>query len=354
MVRQATTYPFALTGCVPGADPDVNQGMVCSCDNWPSGLPTMTGDGMCDYSVLTASPTSNAGFSNANPDTVTHTALSTLSNGGVVEYWLTMPTISNEPAAGPWPQTTDLPVSTSSLYSGKSMSLQMEQSASVNVGNKTGTVLYTAVSNALMSACTTAPDVLPTSGAPSIYVEQCGEVESVKGILYRDVNGDWQDDGELELSVTLVSYYDIVDLHGLIATIATAVNGSSLNPDSVYRPTNENDNNCWPLGKELQACNVDTIGGVLPDAMVNIPSKYLATYTQDTPDRHDWHTQNMLIEIGLEKPKEEGPFKCADGALIFDGLAALALIPGLEAFGFMAIPALGMSVSCDQIDHGES
>lgn len=349
--RQATTYPFTLSGCVPGADPDINQSQVCSCDNWPSALPTLTGDNMCGYSVLSTSPSSNAGFSSATPDTSIQTAVSTLGNGGVVEYWLTLPTASNEPAAGPWPQTTAVPMSTSSLYSGKSMALQMETLASVNVGNMTGTVLYTAVSNALMSACTTSPGAPASTGAEPPKINECDKVEPIKGILYRDSNGNWQSDGELELTVTIVSYYDIVDLKAMISTIATAVNGSSLNANSTRHPDNDHDNNCWPLGKELQACNADSIGGVLPDAMVNIPTQFLTTYTQDTPDRHDWSAQNMLVEIALEEPKDEGPFKCADGALIFDGLAALSLIPGLEEFGFMAIPALGMSVTCNTLDH---
>jgi len=87
--------------------------------------------------------------------------------------------------------------------------------------------------------------------------------------------------------------------------------------------------------------------------MANIPSKFFAMYTQDTASRHDWKAQYLQVDVDFALPVKDEAFACADAAVIMEGLAALALIPGLEWLDFMALPALGTSVTCDIRDHAQ-
>lgn len=277
------------------------------------------------------------------------TTLSALPNEGVVEYWLSMPTSANQYDAGPFPMTTLEPISTSSLYSGQVMTVQMAATASVNVGNLTGTMLYTAVSNAIMSACTDVPPPLPTSGLPTASVTTCGDVPKISDIIYADDSGGWYTGGELELDVGLVKYYDMQSLEGMVASVAAAVNGSSMNPSSSWSPSPH----CsWPVGKFGQECDASDIGNVYPTAMVNVPAIYQVIFSQDTAEMHDWPVQN--INVGLAFGAEGGAFECANDALVMDALAGLALLPGLEWLAFMAVPALGVSATCDAVDNQQN
>ena len=67
---------------------------------------------------------------------------------------------------------------------------------------------------------------------------------------------------------------------------------------------------------------------------------------------HDWPAQHLILDMTFDSGG--GAFLCADGALVMDGLAALALLPGLDFLAWMAIPALGVSVTCDTLEHMEA
>ena len=234
---------------------------------------------MCVYSTQTGPPNATTSTASTSFDTTVITSTSTLLNGGEVAYWLSMPTTANQYDAGPFAMTTMEPISTSSLYSGKVMTVQMASTNSVNVGTLSGTLLYTAVFNALMSACTEVPPPLPTSGLPTASVTTCGEVPKITGIMFSDSTGLWTTCGELELAIPMIQYYDMQSPEGMIASIANAANGSSLNPSSTWSPS---DNCSWPVGGFGEECDADAIGGVYPDSTVNIPAMYQAIYTQHT------------------------------------------------------------------------
>ena len=97
--------------------------------------------------------------------------------------------------------------------------------------------------------------------------------------MFSDDDGQWTTGGELKLAIPMVQYYDMQSLEGMVASIASAANGSSFNPSSTWSPST----NCsWPVGEFGQECDADAIGGVYPGSMVNIPAMYQAIYTQHT------------------------------------------------------------------------
>ena len=270
------------------------------------------------------------------------TTISAMSNDGEVEYWLQKPTTANgqmpQKIGGPLPITTLQPFSSSLLYSGKHMKVNQPTTTSANVGTLTGAPLYTAISGALMSACTATP-----AGGPSGSITSCGDVPKITGIVWTDDDGSWDNSAELELTVQAASYYDMDSLHGMIASIAAAINGSSLNPSSNWSPKPV-------ICNELAGwCTADDVPGGAPKKIANIPGWIEVIFSQDTAEAHDWPVQNLIIEFATPSP--HGDFICADGALVTDALAALSLIPGLEFLAFMAIPALGVSAACDGYEH---
>jgi hypothetical protein len=239
-------------------------------------------------------------------------------------------------------------MSTSSLYSGKQMKVFLQSTTSANVGNLTGAPLYTSISNALMSVCRDTPEGhVPTTGSPpTVSVTTCGEAPTISPIMFTDGNGAWDYAAELIVNINWVNYYSLAAMHGMIACLASALNTSSLLESNKWKPERPQ---CINI-RVFKSCESESIGHDYPKEIANVPGLIGVSFTQDTAAHHDWPEQQLWVELAV-KTVNSSAFACADGAAIADGLAALALVPGLDFLDFMAIPALGVSVTCDVSDH---
>ena len=86
--------------------------------------------------------------------------------------------------------------------------------------------------------------------------------------------------------------------------------------------------------------------------MANIAGWVEVSYTIDTADKHDWPEQMMRVYFhNIKRPAKKGEWTCADGALITEAVAAPALVPGLDFLAWLALGALGVSATCDGIEH---
>ena len=174
------------------------------------------------------------------PTTTTRTTLgpitsttTTFTNGAEIEYWMKAAETKPNELSGPHivlATTSYTTMSTSSLYSGKQMKVFLQSTSSANVGNLTGAPLYTSISNALMSVCTDTPaGHVPTTGSPpTVLVTTCGEAPTISPIMFTDGQGTWDYDAELILNINWVNYYSLEAMHGMIASLASALNTSSL------------------------------------------------------------------------------------------------------------------------------
>ncbi|KAK4496146.1 hypothetical protein PRZ48_012125 [Zasmidium cellare] len=221
------------------------------------------------------------------------------------------------------------------------MDVTMASDTSINVGTLTSSALYTAVSSALMVACTETP-TNAASASPTASVTECAPVPKISNIVYTDNKGDWYSDGEIEISTPAVHYFNAQSLQGIVASISAALGANSITPNNTWAPE--------PPYCSGFTCSWDTVHGDVPTRISNIPSFAQAIFLQDTADAPGWPAQDMTIELKFAK-NNGGTFICADGALVTDSLAALALVPGLDFLAFLAIPALGVSVACDTSEH---
>ena len=285
--------------------------------------------------VLTAALTRSSSPSKPEAPTTT-TEVVTMANEAVNEYWGTLPTTPDLDVAG-FALTTMIRLSTSSLYSGKKMSIIQPSETSANVGTLTGMPLYTAVSDALMSACTS------TGGGKHAPAMHCGPDPTISSIIYTNDEGDWWATEELALEIGPLSYTDRESLHAMVASIASSLNSSSSSKHNHWKPKRPEDHSLWN-GNQLPN------GEDAPEHIANVVGWIQSVYTQDTPNAHDWPEQNLYVGL-VNKNIAKGTFLCADGALITDALAALALIPGLDFLAWMAAPALGVSATCDGVEH---
>ena len=325
VTTHANTKVTPVSSCVNAADPDQGINSGCQCSGYTGFLPVLPGTSGCRYTAVTGSPALTTTTSKQTKGFIGYPFTSTAGNGRIVAYQTTT-------NMGEGPIYTG---SSTLLYSGKHMSVVQTSKASVNVGTLTGDRLYTAVSDALMSGCTSTP-----AGGPHGTITKCGHIPKVTGIVWADSTGDWGRNAELELSIQWINYYDLRSLKGMIASLASVLKSNSLNPANIWKPPR-------------QQCNPLCVGTSCPYNTTNVPGWVGITYSQDTVSHHLWPDQQLFVNLAV-KTSEGSPFLCADGALIMDGLAALALFPEFEWLSFLAIPALGASATCAGIEPHDS
>ncbi|KAJ5591598.1 uncharacterized protein N7459_001967 [Penicillium hispanicum] len=249
----------------------------------------------------------------------------TLTNDAVVAY-----ATSWQPYPSVFIGTGD----SSTIHAGSSVSLQMNPTKSVNVGYMTESSqvssLYTAISNSISAACPK-----PTSGAT---VTTCSTVSAVTGIAYVNEYNDLHTNGELEISIPLISVSDATVLDVLINTIANGITGIARQQSSTsevrYCPPDEWDSMSvyWPT------VNLSNAPGILE-----------AIFSKETAAT-DGKVLVQDLEVSLALGEGGNAFDCSDVGLVLSGLSALgSLIPG---FGFLGMGAVGselrfgMSVDC--------
>jgi hypothetical protein len=192
------------------------------------------------------------------------------------------------------------------------------------------------MTDALLSALT----ATPTQEVTSASITTWADVPSITDVITSDGKGNWYS-GTLDITITEASYYAMDDLTALVAAIGAAFKGASKSSVNTWQPPQPD--------MTYDQCPHE----ICPNTIANVPGHALALLTQDTAAHHDWREQVLGVQLTYETPAV-GAFACADVALVMDSLAALALIPGLEVLGFMAVPAWGASVSCDALDHMRS
>ncbi|KAK3647740.1 hypothetical protein LTR56_007969 [Elasticomyces elasticus] len=105
------------------------------------------------------------------------------------------------------------------IKAGKQLSMELNPSASQNVGTLTGEALYTSISSAILVGCGTI-----ASGATIVT---CTVLE-ITGVGYvEDLNNDLWDDGHLSLGIPFMSVTDNDVLQALISSVAGAFMASS-------------------------------------------------------------------------------------------------------------------------------
>ncbi|KAK5721346.1 hypothetical protein LTR17_014635 [Elasticomyces elasticus] len=125
-----------------------------------------------------------------------------------------------------WATTQGLPDGASEMAgastiikAGKQLSMELNPSASQNVGTLTGEALYTSISSAISVGCGTI-----ASGATMVTCT----VPEITGVGYvEDLNNDLWDDGHLSLSIPFMSVTDNDVLQALISSVAGAFMASS-------------------------------------------------------------------------------------------------------------------------------
>ncbi|KAK4549853.1 hypothetical protein LTR36_005154 [Oleoguttula mirabilis] len=273
---------------------------------------------MCSYSDYVTAV-------DASPDPYIFTT--TLTNDAIVAYATTTYYVTGADPIGAGDSTT--------LQAGSSVTLQMAATSSVNIGVMTDiaqvSALYTSVSNNLVSACPT-----PTSGST---VTACASVAPVTGVSYIDDYNDLKTDGELDITVPLISVTDANVLQVLILSIAAGIAGNAQDPGNTASVAWMCDS-CW-----------DETSDDWPTAnLTNVPGLMQAIFTEQTEA-----TDGAILEQDLEVTFSLGlgadAFTCSDASLVLSGMAAIAaIVPG---FGFLSFGALGsvsrfgLSVGCD-------
>ncbi|KAK4496026.1 hypothetical protein PRZ48_013295 [Zasmidium cellare] len=291
-----TTIP--VSSCLPYANPEEDIISVCQCSGY-DGYVTMQANGSCDVTAVTTVTTSN----NLYPFTFTS------ANSAIIAYETTTVWASGGPPMGTG--------ASSYIQHGKSLTIEINPTASQNVGELTGTSLFTAVSNALVTACGT-----PTSGTP---ITTCTPA-TISAVSYME--GSTIAEGDLELAVPLISVSDPNTMQALVVAVAGAFQANSLiknNTQSVQ---------AWPdtvCGGETNPC----MHGPSTVEMTTINSIAQAIYTSDIASE-DSHVQNLQAILAFEKGSA-GKAACSKEALIMDSLAAigaflaiLGTIPGFE------------------------
>lgn len=194
------------------------------------------------------------------------------------------------------------------------MSLELNPSASQNIGTLTGEALYTSISSALSVGCGTV--------AESSTMVSCA-VPDITGINYVEngVEGAWND-GSVSVSIPFMSVTDDDTLQALIGSVAGALMASSVIPNSstLYNTPNFGEVN-----------------------MTNVAALAQSIWTDDTGDTHS--PQSLSVALAFSCPtgcvgSASDSYLCDDeslgssiatvGGFIAD---ALSLIPGLEWIG---------------------
>ncbi|KAK5742460.1 hypothetical protein LTR17_003262 [Elasticomyces elasticus] len=306
-----TTY--TLSECETVADPDSGATSGgCECAGYDTILPFLTNvadSASCSYTTFVADKTT------ANPYPYT----TTLANDAIVAY-------------ASYPTNGD----STTLQAGTTLTLQMGATSSVNIGVVSDAAavnaLYTAISNSLVAACPT-----PTGGST---VTECASVAPITGISYIADTSELVTDGELKITVPLVSVSDADTLQMLIVAVASGVKGNA-NDWANTGTTSYMCDSCWDEDEFAWP----TIN------LTNVPALYQALASEQTAGT-DGAILVQDIEVAFALGEEgSSAFTCSDESLIFSGLAAIgALIPG---WGFLSLGVtgselrFGLSLACD-------
>ncbi|KAK4945011.1 hypothetical protein LTR10_015688 [Elasticomyces elasticus] len=220
-----------------------------------------------------------------------------------------------------WATTQGLPDGASEMAgastiikAGKQLSMELNPSASQNVGTLTGEALYTSISSAISVGCGTI-----ASGATMVTCT----VPEITGVGYvEDLNNDFWDDGHLSLSIPFMSVTDNDVLQALISSVAGAFMASSTIANNSKLETVD----CGAYYSD-SACQYANI--------TNVAALAQGIYTDDVTD--GMHSPQSL---GIALTFSEGTnneYVCeanslASSAIYYSGilLGALAAIPGFE------------------------
>ncbi|KAK3646606.1 hypothetical protein LTR56_000510 [Elasticomyces elasticus] len=326
LYRRDVSTTVAISGCSPVFD-EIKSATLCACPFPQNGpLPLKTGPGgVCDYSSATV---------NAFPFT------STLSNSAVVAFQDSSLDASGTAPLGSIFDNIGVGANTT-LQAGKSITMEINPTASQAVGTLTGTELFTSVSNAIKSACST-----PSGGTP---VSSCSAA-TISNIIIVNSNGD-SGGGDLAVTFPFVSYDDLNTFEALVVAVAGAFQVSSSDPANTkeFEVNESGDSGLHGIGSTTPV-NITTIGA-LAQAIVTIQT------AEDT--NGDVKVQNLAVNLALEGNAGTG-FDCSAVALVNDGLGALSLItgllgliPGFEWAELVEIPLIldaeieAISLSCD-------
>lgn len=293
------------------------------CENWEGVLPYLSGSSSCGYSTLASyipPPTTTNTF-----DTMASFPYSmTLPNGAIIAYSSTT-SIADAGPRQPWggtgPSTT--------VQIGSVLTVQYDTDTSAqSVGTMTGDRLYTAISDALMTACPS-----PTSGST---VEACATPSPIKDIPY--VSGsDLNTDGVLKFDIPFVGYSEPDIRIALIESIATAMNVSSLYPKNTETVS---------YGQPCYEC-VNTSPPTYKATLTRIPGAVQALFkVQDERTGGAVELNELQLQASFHLDTFDELF-CSTAAFTADAIGALALIPPLDFLAVAAAPAaLAFSLDC--------
>lgn len=194
--------------------------------------------------------------------------------------------------------------------------------------------LFTAVSNALVTACGS-----PTSGT---RITSCTPA-TITSVSYME--GVNVEEGDLKLAVPLISVSGPNTMQALIVAVAGAFQANSLitnNTQSIQ---------AWPdtvCSGETNPCT----HGPYNLEMTTINSIAQAIYTSDIASEHP-HVQNLQAILAFEKGSA-GKAACSKEALVMDSLAAvgafLAIIEIIPGFEWTEAAADALEVVCAGLD----
>ncbi|KAK3650938.1 hypothetical protein LTR56_005989 [Elasticomyces elasticus] len=220
-----------------------------------------------------------------------------------------------------WATTQGLPDGASEMAgastiikAGKQLSMELNPSASQNVGTLTGEALYTSISSAISVGCGTI-----ASGATMVTCT----VPEITGVGYvEDLNNDLWDDGHLSLSIPFMSVTDNDVLQALISSVAGAFMASSTIANNSKLETVD----CGAYYSD-SACQYANI--------TNVAALAQGIYTDDVTD--GMHSPQSLGIALTFSEATNNEYVCeanslASSAIYYSGilLGALAAIPGFE------------------------
>ncbi|KAK5707047.1 hypothetical protein LTR17_021037 [Elasticomyces elasticus] len=220
-----------------------------------------------------------------------------------------------------WATTQGLPDGASEMAgastiikAGKQLSIELNPSASQNVGTLTGEALYTSISSAISVGCGTI-----ASGATMVTCT----IPEITGVGYvEDLNNDLWDDGHLSLSIPFMSVTDNDVLQALISSVAGAFTASSTIANNSKLETVD----CGAYYSD-SACQYANI--------TNVAALAQGIYTDDVTD--GMHSPQSLGIALTFSEATNNEYVCeanslASSAIYYSGilLGALAAIPGFE------------------------
>ncbi|KAK4546996.1 hypothetical protein LTR36_001216 [Oleoguttula mirabilis] len=315
LARRDSIETVTVSNCYNYEDPTAYGDVPrsgCQCDGYDSVVPyssatTLQTASNGSVATVTSSgcPAGASTFvvisSTVNPYPFT----STFSNSAVVA-WATTAGLPD----GAWMGAGD----STTIKDGKQLSLELNPSASQNVGTLTGSALYTSISSAISQGCGTI-----ASGATMVTCT----VPTITGVDYvEDLNHDLWNDGSLSLSIPFMSVTDNDVLQALISSVAGAFMASS----TISNNSQVVNTDCGAFYSD-SACNAVNI--------TNIAALAQSIYTDDvTEGMHS--PQSLGIALAFSE-KTSSEYVCdvaalAGSSLYYTGIltAALAAIPGFE------------------------